>query len=832
MQFNKINNILGWLCFIIASATYILTLEPSVSFWDCGEFIACAYRLQVSHQPGYPLFAMICKVFSLLSMGDVTKVAYFTNMACALASGATIMFLFWTITLVARKLAIKNGEETDRVKQTLILGAGMVGALAFAFTDTFWFSAVETIVFAMSALCTAIVFWAILKWDAHADEPRADRWIVFIAYVIGLSIGIHLLNLLTIPAIVLVYYFRRHKNINLKSGTIAFLISIAILGFVQFGIRGYTVMFAAYFDLFFVNTLGFGFGSGAFVFFLLLVGTLAGGIWYSIRKNKPALNLALLCVAFIYFGYGSFAYIPIRATANTDLNNSHPDNAFTMYGYLNRIQYPSAPLLSGPYFDAKVTDQHDGSVIYQKGDKRYEQAGHTLVNTYDHTTILPRIHSSDLQDPQFYRQWLQMGDSDVPNFGDNLKFMFSWQMYQMYGRYFLWNFAGRYNYNDGQQQMGGFHGYVDGDWTTGIFDRFKHLPKSVINGNTYTPLYALPLILGLIGLIYHFRRSKRDALVIAFLWFFTGLAIVLYVNQAVQPRERDYSYVCSFYAFAIWIGLGVIAMAEFMRKRVNARTASYVAIGLCLVVVPVLMAKQEWKAHDRSTKMSAHDMAYNYLISCPKSAILFTGADNDTYSLWSAQEVEGIRPDVRIVINTLFSSDWYIRQMQGKMNQSAPLPITMPYDKYKAGTRDYIPYSDAKLPDSVELKEIFDFITSDDPQTKVSMQDGSALNYLPTKNFKLTVNADEVIKNGVVTPAQRNRIADSMQWKFDGNYFTKDNLALVDILTHNNWKRPICFTTTMSGKDFNGLEPYLYKEGFVYQLLPFKNDEKIPVPRR
>ncbi|MGZ3821407.1 MAG: DUF2723 domain-containing protein, partial [Mucilaginibacter sp.] len=549
-------------------------------------------------------------------------------------------------------------------------------------------------------------------------------------------------------------------------------------------------------------------------------------IWYSIRKNKPALNLALLCVAFIYFGYGSFAYIPIRATANTDLNNSHPDNAFTMYGYLNRIQYPSAPLLSGPYFDAKVTDQHDGSVIYQKGDKRYEQAGHTLVNTYDHTTILPRIHSSDLQDPQFYRPWLQMGDSDVPNFGDNLKFMFSWQMYQMYGRYFLWNFAGRYNYNDGQQQMGGFHGYVDGDWTTGIFDRFKHLPKSVINGNTYTPLYALPLILGLIGLIYHFRRSKRDALVIAFLWFFTGLAIVLYVNQAVQPRERDYSYVCSFYAFAIWIGLGVIAMAEFMRKRVNARTASYVAIGLCLVVVPVLMAKQEWKAHDRSTKMSAHDMAYNYLISCPKSAILFTGADNDTYSLWYAQEVEGIRPDVRIVINTLFSSDWYIRQMQGKMNQSAPLPITMPYDKYKAGTRDYIPYSDAKLPDSVELKEIFDFITSDDPQTKVSMQDGSALNYLPTKNFKLTVNADEVIKNGVVTPAQRNRIADSMQWKFDGNYFTKDNLALVDILTHNNWKRPICFTTTMSGKDFNGLEPYLYKEGFVYQLLPFKNDEK------
>src|SRR6201991_261411 len=301
MQFNKINNLMGWLCFLIASTTYILTLEPCVSFWDCGEFIACAYRLQVSHQPGYPLFAMICKIFSLLSMGDNTKVAYFTNMACALASGATIMFLYWTIVLIARKMALKNNGVVDRSKQILIMGAGLVGALAFAFTDTFWFSAVETIVFAMSALCTAVVFWAILKWDAHSDEPGADRWIVFIAYVIGLSIGIHLLNLLTIPALVLVYYFRRYKNINLKTGTIAFLLSIAILAFVQFGIRGYTVMFAAYFDLFFVNSLGMGFGSGALVFFLLLIGLLIVGIRYSIRKNKPVLNLAFLCLAFIYF---------------------------------------------------------------------------------------------------------------------------------------------------------------------------------------------------------------------------------------------------------------------------------------------------------------------------------------------------------------------------------------------------------------------------------------------------------------------------------------------------------------------------------------------------
>jgi hypothetical protein len=822
MHFNKINNLLGWLCFAIASTTYILTLEPSVSFWDCGEFISCAYRLQVSHQPGYPLFAMICKVFSLLSFGDVHKVAYFTNMACALASGATIMFLFWTITLMARKMMLKNGDQPDTVKQTLIFGAGLVGALALAFSDTFWFSAVETIVFAMSALCTAIVFWAILKWDSQSGEPGADKWIVFIAYMIGLSIGIHLLSLLTIPAVVFVYYFRRYKYINLKTGIIAFLISIVLLAFVQFAIRGYTVAIAAYADLFFVNTLGLGFGSGAIFFFALLISALLLGIRYSIRNNKPVLNLALLCIMFIYFGFCSFVYIPIRATANTDLNNSHPDNAFTLYWYLNRGQYGSVPLLSGPYYDAKIIDQTDGGTNYTKGKNKYEPAGKDVVTAYDHTTILPRMFSQRDQDPQFYKQWLGLSDNDVPTFSDNVRFMFSWQIWQMYGRYFLWNFAGRYNQQDGQLQKSGLHDYADGDWTTGIFDKGKHLPNSVLHDNGYTPLYALPLILGLIGLFYHLRQSKKDAFIIGLFWFFTSIAIVIYVNQAFQPRERDYSYVSSFYAFAVWIGLGVIAIAEFMRKKVNAHTASYATIGLCLLIGPVLLIKQEWKGHDRSTKMTAHDMAYNYLMSCPKNAILFTGADNDTYSLWYVQEVEGVRPDVRIIVNTLFGSDWYIHQMQGKMNQSEPLPITMNFDKYKNGTRDYMPYNDAKIPDSVELKDVFDFVTSDNPQTKVEMQSGEVLNYLPTKNFKLTVNADELVKNGVIVADQKSRVADSMQWKFPGNYLMKDNLALIDILAHNDWKRPICFTVTMQSDGFNGLQDYLYKEGFVYHLIPFK----------
>jgi hypothetical protein len=823
MPYNKINNGLGWLCFVIASATYILTLEQSVSFWDCGEFISCAFRLQVSHQPGYPLFAMLGKAFSLLSFGDNTKVAYFTNLMSALASGATIMFLFWTITALAKKLTVKQSQQNHHT--SVIMVAGLIGALSFTFTDTFWFSAVETIVFALSSLCTAVVFWAILKWDAHADEPGSDKWIVLIAYVIGLSIGIHLLNLLTIPAIAMVHYFRRGKNINLKSALLAFFTGVIILALVQFGIRGYTIHIAAYFDLFFVNTLGMGFGSGASVFFLLLAGSITGGIVYSIRKQNHFLNLALLCLAFVYFGYSSFVYIPIRATANTNLNNTHPDNAFTLYSYLNRTQYGETPLLTGPFYDAHITDQSEGSPIYRKGKTNYEQAGKRMSYTYDHTTLLPRIWSTET-DPQhannvqFYKQFLNIADGESPTFKDNLNWLFSWQLYQMYARYFLWNFVGRYSDADGQQNPAS----VDGNWTSGILDGGKHLPKSVTENVSYTPLYAIPFALGLLGMVYHFKNKRRDALVIGLLFFFTGVAIVLYVNQDnLQPRERDYSYVGSFYAFAIWIGLGVMALIETARRFLTQRVAMIGSFAICLLV-PVLLATKEWRSHDRSTKTTAHDMAYNFLISCPKNAILFTFGDNDTYSLWYDQEVEGIRPDVRIVCLSLLGTDWYVHQMQGKMNQSNPLPITMNFDKYKDGVRDVIYYNDAKIAGSVNLKEVFDFITSDDNRTKVEYQNGESLNYLPTKNFKLDIDADEVVKNGVVTPDQKNRIAKTMEWKYNGSYITKDNLAILDLLAHNNWKRPICFTTTASTEAMGGLQQYLYKEGFTYHLIPFKPD--------
>ncbi|HTH81550.1 MAG TPA: DUF2723 domain-containing protein [Mucilaginibacter sp.] len=861
MNYNKINNLFGWLAFIIASLTYILTLEPSASFWDCGEFIACIYRLQVAHQPGAPLFTMIGKVVSLLSLGDVTKVAYWTNMASALASGATIMFLFWSITALAKKLLIKKDDDLHLTNFILIMGAGMVGALAYAYSDTFWFSAVESEVYAQSSLCTAIVFWAILKWDAHADEPHADKWIIFIAYVMGLSIGIHLLNLLVIPAIALVIYFRKSKNVTTWGTVRAFLLGCVIVAAVLWGIIQYTVKGAAFSDLLFVNTLGFGFGSGAIVFFLLLFATIIAGIIYTINQSKPAiiitavcfvlaftvsvgivgliaaialialleyvvkirekrfaLNSFLICTAFILFGYSSFVMIVIRAKAGTNLNNSDPQDAFSLNGYLNRDQYGDTPLLYGQYFDSRPTEQTPGANIYRKGKTKYEVAGKKLTTIYDRNTIFPRMFSEKAPHVAFYKSWGHLDDGQSPTFADNLSFFFSWQVNQMYTRYFLWNFVGRANEMDGQANN------IDGSWISG-WNFKKPLPHAVTQSKSYNRLFFLPLILGLMGAFFHFKRNQKDAGVVGVLFFFTGIAILLYLNQdPLQPRERDYAYAGSFYAFAIWIGLAVLFLADLLSKKERAMNAAILSTVVCLSVGPVLMANQEWDDHDRSTKLTPHDMAYNYLNSCAPNAILFTYGDNDTYPLWYIQEVENVRPDVRIVNLSLLGTDWYIRQMKTKMNESAPLPITMPDEKFENGARDVLYYNDAKIPGSLEVKDVFEFITSDNKQAMAQYENGDFANYLPTKNFKLTVNADEAIKNGVVPADQKDKITPEMEFKYPGSYVAKDNLAMMDILAHNNWKRPIYFTVTVPNEMMMGLDRYMYNEGFAYHLMPYKPD--------
>ncbi|HEY1010572.1 MAG: protein O-mannosyl-transferase family [Daejeonella sp.] len=867
MNYNRTNNLLGWLSFLTALIVYALTLEPTSSFWDAGEFIASAHKLQVVHQPGAPLYLMVSKVISLLAGGDTSRVAFWVNMGSALASAATILFLFWTITALTRKVIAKQGVSLTQGEIITIMGSGLVGALAYTFSDSFWFSAVEAEVYALSSLCTAIVFWAILKWDQHADEPHADKWLIFIAYVMGLSIGVHLLNLLAIPAISLVYYFRRSST-RTSSGTLwALFAGILILAFIQYGIVQYTIRFAAYSDLFFVNTLGLGFGTGVTFFAVLVITSLTSGILYSIngqksylitavacfvglmtigggisgfivagiilagleyllkiREKRRVLNLALLSIVFIIFGYGSFAMIVIRAKADPTLNNNDPDNAFSLLSYVNREQYGDRPLAYGQYFDSKPIDSKQGDVIYRKGKEKYETAGRKYERVYDRNTIIPRMYSDDPSHVATYRDWMGMSETESPTFVDNIGFLLSYQTGFMYARYFAWNFVGRQNDEQG-------HGnYTQGNWLSGItfIDNMLlggqyDLPKSQLENGGFNRFYFLPFILGIIGALWHFKRNQKDAGIVGLLFFFTGVAIVLYLNQnPLQPRERDYAYTGSFYAFAIWIGLGVAAISEFLRSKIKAPTAAVLATVIGLLAAPTLMAKDGWDDHDRSAKFTARDMAIDYLESCAPNAILFTYGDNDTYPLWYAQEVENVRPDVRVVNLSLLGTDWYIRQMKKKVNEAEGLPITMADEKFVQGVRDVMGYQDYQVPGAVELKNLFDILTSEDDADKATYQDGSKENFLPTKNFKITVDPAQVFASKTIDPVYKDLLAPSMEWTYNKNYVTKTELALIDVLAHNDWKRPIYFAITVPSDNYMGLDNYLYNEGFAYRLLPLK----------
>ena len=824
MTYAKLNNTIGWICFSIAFITYFLTLEPSVSFWDCGEFIASALRLQVVHQPGAPLFLMIERLFSLFAAGDLTRVAFWMNIGSAVASAATILFLFWTITALARKVLLKRGSKESPGELLSLMGAGAVGALAYAFSDSFWYSAVEAEVYAQSSLFTAIVFWAILKWEAHADEPRADRWLLFIAYMMGLSIGIHLLNLLTIPAIALVYYFKRSQNPTRSEASKALFAGILVLGLIQYGIIQYLISIAAYFDLYFVNTIGLPFGSGVLFFAALFVTALILGIIHSIKFHKKNLNLALLSIVLIIFGYSSFSMIVIRANAGTNLNNFHAADTFSLLGYLTRQQYGSTPLVSGPNYNAQITKYAHGKALWRKGTHQYEPAGHVGAYEYDKTSLLPRMYSQEPEHIQFYKEWMQFDESKDPGLLDNIRFLSTYQLGYMYIRYFMWNFVGRQNDVQGQ---GSGH---EGEWLSGIkpvdalhLGNQAHLPPTTIDNKAYNRFFFLPFLLGVIGAIWHFKRSRHDAGIIALLFFFTGIAIVLYLNQKpYEPRERDYAYTGSFYAFSIWIGLGVLALQQWMSRKVSNRMAPVLATVLGLFAAPLIMAEQGWDDHDRSTKLVAHDMSYNYLQSCAPNAILFTYGDNETYPLWYLQEVEHVRPDIRIVNLSLFDGDWYINDMRKKQNSSAPLPITMKPEQYVAGQRDVLPFVDYKLDGSVELSSMLDLLLSENASDKVEMQDGSRLNFLPTKKLKLTVNKDDVLRSGTVPASDAGRITPVMEWTYNKGLVTKGTLAMFDILVHNNWKRPIYFANTMPKSQFNGLDNYLYEEGLTVRLLPLK----------
>ena len=885
-KYRLINNISGWIIFLIASVTYLMTIEPTSSLWDCGEFIASAFKLEVGHPPGNPVFMVMARFFTLFAGGDVSIVSAMVNAMSALASAFTILFLFWTITHLARKILIQKEENLTISRIIAVIAAGSVGALAYTFSDSFWFSAVEGEVYASSSFFTAIVFWAILKWEDVADEPYADRWIILIAFLMGLSIGVHLLNLLTLPGIVLVYYFRKYE-FTWKGIAISLIVSVLFLTFLMYGIMPGIVTISTRFDLFFVNTLGLPPNSGVVIHMIILIVTfilairaslktseslrnfifsalalffagiwvvsgspllnilvllLVGGIvYYVAAKNIRVLNTAMTAIMVILIGYSSNAIIVIRSSANPPLNENNPSNPFNLLYFLNREQYGERPLFRGPYYNAPVLDYKDGKPKYALENGKYIVTGRNLERIYDprFITIFPRIWSDQSDHRQVYEEWgsikgtpVQVTDASgekkivrKPTFIENIRFMLSYQFGYMYFRYFMWNFSGR------QNDTQGTGGAVNGNWITGIkfLDESRtgtfDMPADMKNEPSRNKYYLLPFLLGLAGVFYQLNRDNRNWGIILLLFFMTGMAIVLYLNQYPnQPRERDYAYVGSFYFYAVWIGLGVLGVFEVLAKVLKEKVAAPVAGILCLVAVPAVMASENWDDHDRSGRYLARDVAFNYLNSCAPNAILFSNGDNDTFPLWYAQEVEGMRTDVRVCNLMLLNTDWYIDQMKRKAYDSNPLPVSLPVKKYYDGINNQV-FIVEKTKDPVDISTVIEWVKSDNKGTKVQISSTEILDIIPTRTIRIPVDADKVIASGTVKPEDRDKIVPYIDIKLKGNSILKSQLIVLDIIANNNWKRPIYYVTGYHNDAF-GLEEYFQLEGLTYRLIPIKSQNR------
>jgi hypothetical protein len=857
-NFKKLNIITGWIVFGVAAFTYLSTIEPTASFWDCGEYIATSYKLEVGHPPGAPLFNMIARFFTLFGFHDQTKAAMLVNSMSALSSAVTILFLFWTITGLAKKLFPAKTEFTSG-QTWAILGAGAVGALAYTFSDSFWFSAVEGEVYAMSSMFTAAVFWCMVRWESVADEKDSNRWIILIWFLIGLSIGVHLLSLLTIPAMVFIYYFKKYTP-TIKNFIITTIVSVVLLGFVQAGLIPWIVKFAADFDLFFVNVINLPFNSGTIIYFLLMLSLIVWGIRFSTRRNMPLMNTAIISFACLIIGYSSFMVLIIRSNADTPMNQNRPNDAIGLLSYLNRDQYGDWPLTYGQYFVVPNDPRESNTVLDRKEAyhplppvyaKDQKKGKYVIIDdtrqrpNYDplFCTVFPRMYDGDDKNHvAAYKRWCnfkgerviydrgdgQMDTVQKPTFGENLTYFANYQVWHMYARYFLWNFVGKQN--DAQ----GYGSKTEGNWLSGItpVDAMRLGPQDKIPAidkanKGRNELYFLPLILGILGMIYQYKKSKEDFWVILLFFFFTGLAIILFLNQKpIEPRERDYAYVGSFYAFAIWIGLGVLYIFEFLRKKLDDNKSAVVACIICLLAVPCIMAKAEWNDHDRSHRRTALALAKNYLNSCAPNAILFTHGDNDTFPLWYAQEVEGIRTDVRVIVLSYFNIDWYIDQMKRQVNQSAPVPIKMASEKYRASNRDYLPVYERGLKGYTPISEVIDFITSEDPATKIELQDKHMHNYLPTRKISIPVNKELVLKNGTVPAYLADRVESQILWDIPGNYISKSTMMIMDILAHNNWERPVYFGSTGGNEAYLNLNQYFQEEGYAYRLIPVRNRQE------
>jgi hypothetical protein len=834
MTFNRVNNIVGWIVGLFACTVFVMTMEPTGSFWDCGEFVSSCYKLQIPHPPGAPLFVLLGRLFIILFGDSPHTAARGVNFMSAIGSGLSILFLFWSITHFARKIVQKGNTlaDPDQRQTFIIMSAGVVGALAYCFTDSFWYSAVEGEVYASSAFFTALVFWAVLKWEQNADKPGADKWIIFIFYMMGLSIGVHLLNLLTIPAIVMVYYFKRYKPTTWGT-IIAFIIGCAITGIVQKFVIQYTIKGATAFDIFFVNSMNMPFFVGFGFFFVLLTAVLVTILRWAVRKKYYYLKMAVWCAGFMLLGYSTYFTTMIRSNADPGVDMYNVDNPVSLAGYLSRDQYGDWPILYGPDFEDQAP-RVDAGPLYVKGKEKYEVAGRIYGQEWSNTPsshLFPRMWDggNDRGQVDCYRAYSGMSDQDVPNMVDNIKYFVSYQNWEMFLRYFGWNFSGK------QNDLQGFGNSRDGNAITGIpfIDNFflgdqSKMPDTIHNNNkSYNRMFLLPVILGFIGLFLQSNRDRGGFLVTLLLFFFTGFAIVVYLNQAgYQPRERDYAYAGACYAFAIWIGLGVIKVAELLARyafKGKASLANYAAAGLCFLAVPVLMGDQEWDDHDRSKKTLARDIGKDYLESCPPNALLFSFGDNDTYPLWYAQEVEGIRPDVRVMNYSLLGTDWYINQLRYKVNQSGPFDVLFTPEQIQGNTRDAVPISPIPGFDQNKYYDTYDMfknvVGSDDPKYTQQGEDGTTYNFLPVHHLSVPVDLHLVRSNGTVNADDSVVSELHIDIAPKKNYLFKNELAVLAIIAANKWQRPICFNSTYEVEDL-GLAKYIRQDGLAGTLVP------------
>ena len=841
-KFNLWNRISAAAVFVTAAITYLMTIEPSASFWDCGEFIASSYKLEVGHPPGNPVFQLVARFFTMFT--DNMHAAVAVNAMSAVCSALTVFFLYLTIVFLAKRLVRPDADGKWSVGQAIaIYGSGIVGSLIYCFSDTFWFSAVEGEVYAMSSLVTALVFWAMTKWYEQADSPYANRWIVLISFLMGLSIGIHLLNLLAIPALVFLYYYRKREDGHYTFWEYVkiFAVGCVILAVILFIIIPFLPKTAAYVDLFFVNVLGLPFNTGAAFFMVALLALCFWGLFMTMKKEKVLANTVLLCFTTIIIGFSIFSIIIIRSSVKTPTNEYQPDNPFTLVRYLGREQYGSNPLIYGQYFDAPY-DIEVPEYWAPLGDRYIKTDGQiTPVYKSEGKMFFPRMWatSPDGRYEDFYSAYMDGKGKAIPGqtyrkptFGANLKFFFDYQINWMYWRYFMWNFAGRQN--DIHSPVPGE--LFTGNWESGIgfIDKARlgdqsDAPAYLKDNKAKNHYYMLPLLFGIIGIFFQFARDRRGSWVTFLMFFMTGIAIVIYLNQPpYQVRERDYAYAGSFYAFSIWAGFAVLALYTAVSRAVSnsraARTAVAAAVSIACLGVPVLMAQQNWDDHDRSNRATAVEMARNYLNSVGPQGILITHGDNDTFPLWYAQEVEDVRTDVRICNTSLLGTDWHIDQMKYACNESKPLPLTVEPDQYLYGTNEFIYIYDTR-DTIIPISTVMDVFKH--PKAKIELTSGRMVDYIMSRRISVPVNKENVIKYGILEEKYADLIPDEivLAMPADKDYITKPELFMLDLLSNYQWDRPINLLNM--GGDINmGIKDYLMYEGFSYKFVPVKNRMK------